>query len=687
MTHSHETRRARPLALGLRALLLSWALIVGLVAPVAQSAHAATEPVGRAGVALNGPELLFSTDADLSWRLDRIRESGATSMRVEVATTQLTWQPGQYDWPRLDRVVNGARQRGLTVLAMVAQTPAYARPAGSSAYRGPATDAERAGYVGFVDALAQRYQGRIAAYEIWEAPNIAAQWSPRPDPGSYAALLSAASSAIKGRDPSATVVTGGLATANVSADVPATEFLHALYRVGAQRSFDVVGAMPWVDPHTGDLADFDRLYDYRGIMDGRGDGGKAIWVTRTGVAAGAGYMSEERAASVLADVSAKWDTVHHRGPLFLFTIQDSATSGPNGAMGLFRRDGSPKQTFGALRSLLTNFAGRPAPAPAPPVEQQAALRDNTGIAVEGTKLLFTSQSNRDRDLDRIAATGVRWLRVDVALTQITWAGPQQREWAPLDAVIEGANRRGLKVLGILSQVPVYARPHGTGLTHPPSTDAERSSVAQFAEEAARRYNGRINAWEIWNEPNLTSYWAGGANPDQYVRLLKVLYPRIKQADPAATVLTGGTGGAWQSTDIKPLAWIQRLYDHGAQSSFDAVSIHMFTNPIDGNVGEITIVDQYRAVLDRNGDSTKEMWATEIGTTTGGDRFASEDQAAKWQTEMLRRWRSVHHSGPAMVFTLNDEAGRGREGYFGLIRPDGSLKPAYHELVRVMRDGV
>ncbi len=282
---------------------------------------------------------------------------------------------------------------------------------------------------------------------------------------------------------------------------------------------------------------------------------------------------------------------------------------------------------------------------------------------------------------------MKWLRLDVATTQITWVNESQREWWRLDAVVAGARARGIKVLGVLSQIPVYARPAGTGLNFGPNTDSQRAVFARFSREAAERYRGRIQAWEVWNEPNLTGYWAPAPNASDYVRLLAATTAAIRSADPGAVVVTGGTGGKGRTTDVEARAWIQQVYDNGGRAHFDAVGLHAFTSPLNNNIGEIMLLAQYRAVLDRNGDYTKELWMTETGTTTRGTMSTSEQQSANWLVETLRAWQQVHHRGPAFVYTLNDSGGSDREGYFGLFRTDGSAKPAYWALQNAMVKGV
>jgi hypothetical protein len=119
---------------------------------------------------------------------------------------------------------------GTKVIIDVVDTPRW--ETGSSDEHAPPADP--GDYAAFVGALARRWAGHVAAYEIWNEEDSPGWWSRGPDPVAYAQLLKATYPAVKAADPSATVVLGGL-TGN---DYP---FLEGVYGAGAKGSFDAVG--------------------------------------------------------------------------------------------------------------------------------------------------------------------------------------------------------------------------------------------------------------------------------------------------------------------------------------------------------------------------------------------------------------------------------------------------------------
>ncbi|MFS8097964.1 helix-turn-helix domain-containing protein [Lentzea alba] len=132
---------------------------------------------------------------------------------VRLWNSRTRWQNleparGQYDWTTLDRLVDGARSKGLPVVLTFGGTPAWAAPNGK---KSPYTDESRASppddladWERFVHTVADKYRGRIGAYELWDMANHPNLFS-----GSMAELAEMArlaGRAIRAADPAATVV-------------------------------------------------------------------------------------------------------------------------------------------------------------------------------------------------------------------------------------------------------------------------------------------------------------------------------------------------------------------------------------------------------------------------------------------------------------------------------------------------
>lgn len=350
---------------------------------------------------------------------------------------------------------------------------------------------------------------------------------------------------------------------------------------------------------------------------------------------------------------------------------------------------APTATTATTRTTVTATVAKPAPvskprittptpAPTTPVTSSTQTTGaSLGLAVPATDLLWKTPTERDAILNKVAATGAKWMRVDVALDQLTWDGPQQIDWPTLDATVTAARARGLNLIGVIQTLPKYARPAGAPMTYGPTTQAQRDVVSNFAGLAAKRYQGKIDTWEVWNEENLTAFWYPTPNAANYTALLKQTYASIKAAAPNSTVLSGGTGGKGATADIDALQFITQMYASGAKPYFDAMGVHAYAAPQYGNLGEFLRLPNYRAIMDNNGDTTKQLWITEGGTRVASG-FGTEAVQADNTAKLVAAWKAVHNHGPMMFFSLLDDADPG----FGLLRPDGSARPAYAALQAV-----
>jgi polysaccharide biosynthesis protein PslG len=63
-----------------------------------------------------------------------------------------------------------------------------------------------------------------------------------------------------------------------------------------------------------------------------------------------------------------------------------------------------------------------------------------------------------------------------------------------------------------------------------------AAFSRFASAAASRYKADNVIWEIWNEPNLSSFWKPQSNVQEYMTLVRNVVPAIRTADPTALII-------------------------------------------------------------------------------------------------------------------------------------------------------
>lgn len=77
---------------------------------------------------------------------------------------------------------------------------------------------------------------------------------------------------------------------------------------------------------------------------------------------------------------------------------------------------------------------------------------------------------------------------------------------------------------------------------PPKTATQIAAFTRYARWMVNRFRGRVEYYEIWNEPNI-DYWNPIASPEEYGKLFKVAAAAVHETDPKARVVFGGLAGA------------------------------------------------------------------------------------------------------------------------------------------------
>jgi hypothetical protein len=294
----------------------------------------------------------------------------------------------------------------------------------------------------------------------------------------------------------------------------------------------------------------------------------------------------------------------------------------------------------------------------------------------------------DADLAQAQALGAKYVRVFAK-------GDQRLDVAGSKGVVNRANAHGLKVVFVITG-------NADGSNTPPDPAAFANDVAAFATAIAQV--GGAAAYEIWNEEDETDFWAAAVDAARYTALLEAAYPRIKQADPGAKVILGPLTG-------NNYGYLQQVYASGGAGSFDAVAVHTDTACLvappssfyrdNGNVARFTFLG-FRTVHDvmaANGDGAKPIWMTELGwtsttSTCARGMWAGQKPAGVTEAQQAANLKEAYHCLAAypyvetgMWFTLRDTTNEGEElDHYGLLRTDGSAKPAYDAFHSVATQG-
>lgn len=215
-------------------------------------------------------------------------------------------------------------------------------------------------------------------------------------------------------------------------------------------------------------------------------------------------------------------------------------------------------------------------------------------------------------------------------TRTTWRDlePRKGDWRfdTLDRYVDEANRRGVKVLLTLGQTPQWAaaQPDAESPYGPGASSAPRSldDWQAYVETLARRYKGRVHAWEVWNEINVKHFWTG--EPARMAELERSAAAVLKRIDPASVVLSPSVqGGAFRQLDA--------YFQAGGGQAADVISYHFYASTERPEVLPERIA-RVREIMARHGLASKPLWNTEIGwLIPNSDGGYGKQQRPVWST--------------------------------------------------------
>jgi beta-xylosidase len=193
----------------------------------------------------------------------------------------------------------------------------------------------------------------------------------------------------------------------------------------------------------------------------------------------------------------------------------------------------------------------------------------------------------------------------------------------------------------------------------------------------------IEAVMLWNEPNNKSHWDPELDPEWSLlaQMVNIAGRSIGASHPSVPRVLGG---------ISPIDshFIRRLEAAGVLQNVDVLAVHGF--PLDWNLWQIDEWPDRLAEI--QGLSNLPVWVTEVGASSFGaeevQRWALQRTAQLLAGRTPRvHWYSLYDLPHAWEATTRHKEAEGssyfRHFYMGLLREDGSPKPAVGEFTRAM----
>lgn len=293
-------------------------------------------------------QIYFYDEAEVAATVQRWVQNNIRTVRIGIPWAGVEALQGRYDWSRADRVVAAAAAANISIICAITSSPWWAKAHNALPPHGRPASPDQYGI--FTAKVAQRYKGRIAAYEIWNEPNGIFGYHPVPDPAGYTDLLKAAYPRIKAVDPAAIILGGALGSGKSwgSWTIDPITFLTRMYAAGAKPFFDALSYHPYSYSMKFSAgmqqrdSPLEQLVRMRKVMLDQGDGPKKIWVTEYG--APTNRVSEATQAAFIADMISTWQELPYAGPLMLYTTRDLNSSGSadDDRFGIYRSNWVPK---------------------------------------------------------------------------------------------------------------------------------------------------------------------------------------------------------------------------------------------------------------------------------------------------------------------------------------------------------
>ncbi|MCP4425485.1 MAG: glycoside hydrolase family 5 protein, partial [Chloroflexi bacterium] len=195
-------------------------------------------------------------------------------------------------WAKYDNIVEWAEKHDIEIIARLSNPPSWSRALPDEEGGDKAPPDDYADFGNFATAVAERYDGRIAHFQLWNEPNGNDEWGlGNVDPEAYTELLCIGYRAVKAVNPDAVVLAGAL-TPTVAMDgrnMNDLIFLQRMYNAGAGDCFDAMSAQGyglWSGATDQRLRPTVINYPHhifiRDVMVRNGDAHKPIWISEMG---------------------------------------------------------------------------------------------------------------------------------------------------------------------------------------------------------------------------------------------------------------------------------------------------------------------------------------------------------------------------------------------------------------------
>ena len=292
-----------------------------------------------------------------------------------------------------------------------------------------------------------------------------------------------------------------------------------------------------------------------------------------------------------------------------------------------------------------------------------------------------SSSSEQRKVDRMMDAGVDWVRIDFVWQ---WVEPSQDSfnWSEFDSIANyvRSRERPLHVLANLQAPPAWAvKPGQAGVLN------NTADLTDVLTRAVQRYQGTIDYWGLYNEPDFDSVWTGsrGEYIDQILKpgadAIHAASPKAKVVGPELSHLGSHQWHYWLKDCLEQASdKIDIVYHHTYADSHSTHNSRLNGDTFFGSSPNYWgwINPSLREVLEYTGWDGP-VWLTEAGWNS--DKSGGQPWQAQRLGEFLEDWFGDSPNeddwlDKVFIYVMSDDPGRDTKG---LLEADGTPKLAYH----------
>ena len=305
-----------------------------------------------------------------------------------------------------------------------------------------------------------------------------------------------------------------------------------------------------------------------------------------------------------------------------------------------------------------------------------------GLGAALHRPLLADPFNWEAQVDALVAAGVKWVRIGA-----DWRSFQpdskdawnQQLLSKFDLIVNALHENGIQMLFGLGYSPKWASTHPEEDKYYFYAPADMDAWENYITFLTNRYRGKITAWEIWNEPDYTSFWKSSV--EEYYELLKSAYTVVKRTDPNNQVLIGGLTFAHDVDEnnsfVAENSWFDRLLTMGGGAYFDIHNYHAY---VDSRRMEQKYNCLMEVINSHPAEKTKKIWVTETGASSymGADKENDEASKAEFLEQTYALHKRYDNIERVFIYTFtNPTNNTAKENNFGLATADGQPLDAYY----------